>query len=144
DAWRWEDEKAGIRIVGARSCGWDTAFAMRALLSVPGTPEVVVAPCRGYRWLAGAQEGGELPPSLQQGRDSVTGGWCFSDGAHRWPVSDCTAEALSAVLAVHRRAELQSVIGPRIPQRGSARQPISSCPGRTRTADSAPTSGPAG
>ena len=27
------------------------------------------------------------------------GGWCFSDGAHRWPVSDCTAEALIAVLA---------------------------------------------
>jgi lanosterol synthase len=115
DAWRWEDEEAGIRIVGARSCGWDTAFAMRALLSAPGTSEVVAALCRGYRWLAGAQEGGDLPPSLRSGRDSVTGGWCFSDGAHRWPVSDCTAEALSAVLAVHRRAELQSGIGPRIP-----------------------------
>lgn len=114
DAWRWDDQDAGIRIAGARSCGWDTAFAMRALLCAPSTPEVVASLCRGYRWLAGAQERDELPPSLRSGRDSIVGGWCFSDGAHRWPVSDCTAEALSAVLTVHRRAELQSGIGPRI------------------------------
>ena len=31
----------------------------------------------------------------------IAGGWCFSDGQHRWPVSDCTAEALSAILEVH-------------------------------------------
>src|SRR5437763_582103 len=26
---------------------------------------------------------------------------CFSDGKHRWPVSDCAAEALSAILGMH-------------------------------------------
>ena len=30
-------------------------------------------------------------------RDTRVGGWCFSDEHHRWPVSDCTAEALSAL-----------------------------------------------
>jgi lanosterol synthase len=32
------------------------------------------------------------------GRDRNRGGWCFSDELHGWPVSDCTAEALIAVL----------------------------------------------
>jgi squalene cyclase len=33
---------------------------------------------------------------LPEGRAETDGGWCFSDGGHRWPVSDCTAEAVSA------------------------------------------------
>src|SRR5262249_21139276 len=47
--------------------------------------------------------------------DPVQGGWCFSDGVHRWPVSDCTAEALDAVLAVHRAPGLPWVASERIP-----------------------------
>jgi lanosterol synthase len=31
----------------------------------------------------------------------VIGGWCFGNGEHRWPVVDCTAEALVAVLGAH-------------------------------------------
>ena len=30
----------------------------------------------------------------------VTGGWPFSTSAHGWPISDCTAEGLKAVLAL--------------------------------------------
>ncbi len=115
DAWRWEDEIEGIRVAGARSSSWDTALAMRALLCAPGTPEVAAALGRGYQWLARAQASEELPPALRAGRDSVKGGWSFSDGTHQWPVSDCTAEALSAVLTVHRRADLRSLIGPPLP-----------------------------
>jgi squalene/oxidosqualene cyclase-like protein len=115
DAWRWEDETGGIRVAGARSSSWDTALAMRALLCAPGTPEVAAALGRGYQWLARAQASEELPPALRPGRDSVKGGWSFSDGTHQWPVSDCTAEALSAVLTVHRRADLRSSIGSRLP-----------------------------
>ena len=115
DAWRWEDEAGGIRIAGARSASWDTAFAMRTLLCAPATPQVAAALGRGYRWLAAAQETSELPPRLRRGRDSVLGGWSFSDGKHRWPVSDCTAEALSAVLTAHRRADLQPFLGDRLP-----------------------------
>ncbi len=94
---------------------WDTAFALRALLCAPATPQVRAAIGRGYRWLAGAQATEELPRRLRQSRDAVLGGWSFSDGTHRWPVSDCTAEALSAVLMVHRRADLHPCIGPQLP-----------------------------
>lgn len=115
DAWRWDDQAEGLRIAGARSASWDTAFAMRALLCAPGSPQVLAALGRGYRWLAEVQATEELPQRLRQGRDRILGGWSFSDGAHRWPVSDCTAEALSAVLTVHRRPGLQAAIGPRLP-----------------------------
>jgi lanosterol synthase len=116
DAWRWEDQASGLRIAGARSSSWDTAFALRALLCAPATPQVRAAIGRGYRWLAAAQATAELPARLRRSRDRVLGGWSFSDGTHRWPVSDCTAEALSAVLLVHRRADLQECTGPRVPQ----------------------------
>src|SRR5688572_16868047 len=33
--------------------------------------------------------------------DTAGGGWCFGEASHAWPVSDCTAEALSAMLAAH-------------------------------------------
>jgi hypothetical protein len=62
-----------------------------------------------------AQATEELPRRLRQGRDAVLGGWSFSDGTHRWPVSDCTAEALSAALMVHRRADLHPCTGSRLP-----------------------------
>lgn len=115
DAWRWDDQAGGLRIAGARSASWDTAFTLRALLCAPATPQVRAAIGGGYRWLAAAQATCELPPRLRQGRDRVLGGWSFSDGTHRWPVSDCTAEALSAVLLVHRRPDLQEWTGPRVP-----------------------------
>ncbi|MFE6337677.1 prenyltransferase/squalene oxidase repeat-containing protein [Streptomyces sp. NPDC057798] len=35
--------------------------------------------------------------TARSARSPVTGGWCFSEGAHRWPVSDCTAEAVEAL-----------------------------------------------
>jgi squalene/oxidosqualene cyclase-like protein len=114
EAWRWEDATDGIRIVGARSLAWDTAFAMRALLSAPTSPTVNAALGNAYHWLVGAQVDRELDGGLRRGRDPVRGGWCFSYDVHRWPVADCTAEALSAILMAHGRPELQDVIEPRI------------------------------
>jgi lanosterol synthase len=35
-------------------------------------------------------------------RDQRLGGYCFSDRHHQWPVSDCTAEALSALAYLAR------------------------------------------
>src|SRR5690242_8384645 len=65
DAWRWADQAGGLRIAGARSASWDTAFALRALLCAPATPQVLAAIGRGYRWLATAQATEELPPRLR-------------------------------------------------------------------------------
>ena len=100
EAWRWEDEE-GIRYAGARSQSWDTAFALQALAASPDpAPEIAAALRRGYRWLVRAQLEEATSP-LNPDRQAQAGGWCFSDGIHRWPVSDCTAEAVSALLACH-------------------------------------------
>lgn len=42
-------------------------------------------------------------------RDPALGGWCFSDGEHRWPVSDCTAEALSGLITLYEHPAYASL-----------------------------------
>lgn len=100
EAWRWEDEIEGIRYVGARSNTWDTAFVLQALAESP-EPVPAAALEKAHAFLARAQLTEELPGREKAWRDMALGGWCFSDGQHRWPVSDCTAEALSALLSLY-------------------------------------------
>lgn len=104
EAWRWEDEAEGLRYVGARSNAWDTGFVLQALAPLP-EPDAGIrdAVARAQHFLEGAQIVEELPDHQQGWRDPAVGGWCFSDGQHRWPVSDCTAEALSGLLAIYER-----------------------------------------
>lgn len=107
ERWQWADDAEGLRYAGARSTTWDTSFAMRALLAAPHlAPEGRDALRRSYRRLAAMQIAGDLPDRPAHRRDPIDGGWCFSDGGHRWPVSDCTAEALSAILLCHQRPGL--------------------------------------
>ncbi|HWE26902.1 MAG TPA: prenyltransferase/squalene oxidase repeat-containing protein, partial [Polyangia bacterium] len=106
ESWKWEDEAEGIRYCGAHSTSWDTAFAMRALLEAParivGAPTASTALKKAYEWLRDAQMQTELPAGYEgERREPVLGGWCFSDGTHRWAVSDCTAEAMTALLEAH-------------------------------------------
>ncbi len=109
ESWRWQDAKEGIRYAGAHSTAWDTAFSMLATLAGPpaalseGGAEALR---RGYRFLRDTQMIEELPDHQKERRDSILGGWCFSDGRHRWAVSDCTAEALCAILSAHERPGL--------------------------------------
>ena len=107
EAWKWEDEAEGIRYCGARSNTWDTAFAALALSELPleMRPQVASSLRQAYQHLCDLQMQDELPDagaesSLEQ-REPILGGWCFSDGVHRWPVSDCTAEAVCALLTLH-------------------------------------------
>jgi len=103
EKWKWEDEAEGIRYVGARSQTWDTAFAMQALLESPSIDaQRTQLLQRAYGFLRDVQMKTEVEHYKEQGRDPAIGGWCFSDGEHRWPVSDCTAEALCAVLKMHQ------------------------------------------
>lgn len=100
EAWRWQDDTEGLRYVGARSNSWDTAFAMQALLEAPERSDAVVQSLdRAHAFLDQAQMTEELPEFRRYWRDSALGGWCFSNGQHQWPVSDCAAEALSAILS---------------------------------------------
>jgi 2,3-oxidosqualene cyclase len=102
ESWLWEDEEEGLRYAGARSSTWDTAFAVQALLADPPGARRAEGPMRwAYGFLERGQLTAEIPTPAAEGRDPALGGWCFSDGRHRWPVSDCTAEALSAVLGLH-------------------------------------------
>ncbi len=96
ERWRWEDG-GGVRYAGARSNAWDTSFALRALFT-PGDDRAAPAIRRGAAFLRATQLVHELPRWWDEHREPIAGGWCFSDGAHRWPVSDCTAEAVSALL----------------------------------------------
>lgn len=108
EAWRWEDEAEGIRYVGARSNTWDTAFATQALAEMPDpVPGAAVALERAHAFLDRAQMTEELDGYRRAWRDPALGGWCFSDGRHRWPVSDCTAEALSALLALYEQPSVK-------------------------------------
>jgi squalene/oxidosqualene cyclase-like protein len=102
ETWRWDDAEGGIRFAGARSTSWDTAFAMLAVLAGPVKDSSLVR--RAYAFLDAAQEMGELAGGDCEARDPIRGGWCFSDGRHRWPVSDCAAEAISALFAAHAAA----------------------------------------
>jgi 2,3-oxidosqualene cyclase len=100
ESWRWQDAAAGIRFAGARSNSWDTALAMQAALANPDAVKAGVWLRRAYAFLNGAQEQSELAGARGEARAAIQGGWSFSDVRHRWPVSDCTAEALSALLAM--------------------------------------------
>lgn len=104
--WRWSDDREGIRFAGARSHTWDTAFAVEALLADPGARDGnAAAALRGAAaFLRRSQITEEIPDRAITGRSSALGGWCFSEGGHRWPVGDCTAEALVALL--HARPHL--------------------------------------
>lgn len=107
EAWRWEDGAEGIRYVGARSNSWDTAFAMQALAEMQCPEEKAVqALGRAHGFLDAAQMTEELPDYREAWRDPALGGWCFSDGQHRWPVSDCAAEALSALFSLYERPDI--------------------------------------
>jgi squalene/oxidosqualene cyclase-like protein len=102
ETWRWEDEAEGTRYAGARSTTWDTSFAMQALLA--GGKGVSLRHSdvlrSAYRRLADMQMTSEIETG-DHARDQIVGGWCFSDGVHRWPVSDCAAEAIIALVDSH-------------------------------------------
>ena len=110
EAWRWEDAKEGLRYVGARSNTWDTGFVLQAISEV-SNPEnrIVTAMTKAVHFLDRAQMTQETRDYAHYWRDPALGGWCFSDGAHRWPVSDCTAEALSGLVSLYEHPGFSSV-----------------------------------
>ena len=116
EAWKWQDKEEGVRYAGARSQTWDTSFAARALLSTVdvGRPftgrhedsNARDALRRAHAYLRRVQMTEELADYEREHRLPILGGWCFSDGQHRWPVSDCTAEALAAIVEIETLPEV--------------------------------------
>ncbi|MBM4357560.1 MAG: FAD-dependent oxidoreductase [Deltaproteobacteria bacterium] len=99
DAWIWEDDDAGLRVAGARSATWDTSFALQSLAAAAPHFDVTGMLERGQSFLRSQQI--RVPQTtgyLEQDRLDPTGGFCFAGVWHGWPVSDCTAEAMCALL----------------------------------------------
>ncbi|HJK95289.1 MAG TPA: prenyltransferase/squalene oxidase repeat-containing protein [Polyangiaceae bacterium LLY-WYZ-15_(1-7)] len=119
EGWVWTGDAThdgaaehGARVAGARSATWDTSFALQALsaarplLDGETRAHVDGALREGLDWLLTQQI--PAPPIddaatyRRQYRVDPTGGFCFAGVWHGWPVSDCTAEALSAFLEAPR------------------------------------------
>jgi lanosterol synthase len=101
--WVWEDEHEGLRIAGAKSDIWDTSFMIQALCEGPALPRAVEVVRRACRWLPTAQIQEELVGGARHYREPAYGGWGFANEDHPWPVSDCTAEALEALVRAEQR-----------------------------------------
>ncbi|MCW6509773.1 prenyltransferase/squalene oxidase repeat-containing protein [Lichenifustis flavocetrariae] len=122
EAWCWSDEENGLRYAGARSTAWDTSFALQAL--VEEGPDAATRHMqvirRGYARLCAMQAVSDPPDRIAQDRDINLGGWCFTEGTQAWPVSDCTAEAVIALLDCHAIEGLiepqNRISGIRLPQ----------------------------
>ncbi|MGR9036008.1 MAG: terpene cyclase/mutase family protein [Gammaproteobacteria bacterium] len=89
---------------------WDTAFATRAMLeSDMGKlfPETIA---KSYRFIEQSQIRIEHPTHAEFFRHPMIGSWPFSTAENGWPVADCTAEGLSAALAIHRSGLVKPAI----------------------------------
>jgi lanosterol synthase len=53
-----------------------------------------------------------VPHRRRTYRDRSKGGFCFGEAHHRWPVSDCTGEALSAICLLYDRVPPEDRVAP--------------------------------
>lgn len=98
--WVWEDETLGTRFAGARSDIWDTSFILQALSEGPASQQARSIAQAASRWLPTAQMQADVLGGARHFREPAYGGWGFANEDHPWPVSDCTAEALEALMRI--------------------------------------------
>jgi squalene/oxidosqualene cyclase-like protein len=100
DVYLFEGE-AGLTMQAYNSSElWDTAFAAQALAATRHAEEFRPLAEDAWRYLAENQVLEDVPERKRFYRDPSRGGWPFSNRAHGWPIADCTAEGLKAVLAL--------------------------------------------
>lgn len=109
----WVSED-GMKMQGYNgSQGWDTSFALQAFAEGGLCDEFPEMVAKAYAYLERTQilcspESRKSPAFAFEDcamrkrfyRHVSEGGWPFSSAAHGWPISDCTAEGLKAVLAM--------------------------------------------
>jgi lanosterol synthase len=103
EKWKWVDAEEGARYCGARSQTWDTAFVVQAACTAGSEDSFMSNLVRAASYLRANQVEAELSDGQRFFRSARSGGWCFSDVHHGWPVSDTTAEALAAILTLRKR-----------------------------------------
>jgi lanosterol synthase len=112
---RWYDylwvAEDGMKMSGYNGSQlWDTAFATRAILEsdlgklFPGTI------AKSYQFIKLSQIDAEHSTHVEFFRHPMIGSWPFSTAEQGWPVADCTAEGLSATLAIHHSGLVKPAI----------------------------------
>lgn len=81
---------------------WDTAFTTQAIIEANLQDEFPECIQKAYSYFDRSQIKDDEENREHWYRHISKGGWPFSSAAHGWPISDCTAEGLKSVLAVHK------------------------------------------
>ncbi len=77
---------------------WDTAFAVQAIFATGRAEEHRGTLQRAFTYIEQNQVRADVADPAGCYRHPSRGGWPFSNRAHGWPISDCTAEGLKASL----------------------------------------------
>ncbi|MFO0628991.1 MAG: prenyltransferase/squalene oxidase repeat-containing protein [Polyangiales bacterium] len=95
EAYLWQGPH-GLSMQGYNSSRlWDTAFAAQALHAAGAAGPALT---RALTYVRDHQIVDELPARAAHHRDPSRGAWPFSNRAHGWPITDCTAEGLKCAL----------------------------------------------
>lgn len=101
-AYSWVAED-GLKVQGYNgSMAWDTAFALQGAAEGGLQKEFPEMCGKAFGFLAREQVRALPDGDWRHWRQPIRGGWGFSTAEQAWPVSDTTAEAFKAVLALRR------------------------------------------
>jgi len=89
---------------------WDTAFATRAMLESDLGKLFPATIAKSYQFIDLSQIDAEHSTHTEFFRHPMIGSWPFSTAEQGWPVADCTAEGISATLAVHHSGLVKPTI----------------------------------
>nr|KYP61355.1 Cycloartenol synthase [Cajanus cajan] len=82
---------------------WDTAFAVQAIISTDLIEEFSPTIRKAHTYIKNSQVLEDCPGDLDKWYRHISkGAWPFSTADHGWPISDCTAEGLKAVLLLSK------------------------------------------
>lgn len=102
DDYLWVAED-GMKMQGYNgSQCWDTAFTTQAIIEAGLHEEFPECIQKAYSYFDRSQIKNDEDNREHWYRHISKGGWPFSSAAHGWPISDCTAEGLKSVLAIHK------------------------------------------
>jgi len=104
---RWYDylwvAEDGMKMSGYNGSQlWDVAFTTRAMLESDLGLLFSKTLDKSYQFIDNMQILAEHETHQEFFRHPMIGSWPFSTAEQGWPVADCTAEGLSATLAVHK------------------------------------------
>ncbi len=100
------DGHDGLKMQGYNNSQlWDTAFAVQAMMAGPRGSEHAETLDRAHDFVRDNQILEDVPDREAHYRDPCRGGWPFSNRAHGWPITDCTAEGFKAAVALETHVD---------------------------------------